>query len=396
LNNRLGISYQSPLNPNGGVDKKSLCQREWIYSNQIREKKVNRSIASKAQPGHQTPTQYISLKTLFLQQKKREKKNMQTILGANGQIAEELARELHRYYTKDIRLVSRNPQPVNETDTLFPANLLDKEQTDQAVQGSTIAYLTVGLPMDTKLWEEQFPVMMQNVIKACIKHKCKLVFFDNTYMYPKTREPQTEASPFYPNGKKAKVRSSIATMVLKAIANRDLDAVICRAPEFYGPGKTQSITNTMIFDNIKTGKRLKVPISENTKRTLIWTPDASRAMALIGNTPDAYNQTWHLPCDDNRLTYQQIIQLSSDITGQELKYSVIKMWLFQLGSLFNKQIRELKELLPRYKCDNIFLSDKFKKRFHDFQITTYEEGMRMILTVKEENQENLQEENQKD
>jgi uncharacterized protein YbjT (DUF2867 family) len=33
---------------------------------------------------------------------------MQTILGANGQIAGELAKELKRIYTSDIRLVSRN------------------------------------------------------------------------------------------------------------------------------------------------------------------------------------------------------------------------------------------------------------------------------------------------
>lgn len=32
-----------------------------------------------------------------------------------------------------------------------------------------------------------------------------------------------------------------------------------------------------------------VPLKDDTLRTLIWAPDASRAMALIGNTPDAYN-----------------------------------------------------------------------------------------------------------
>jgi hypothetical protein len=36
-------------------------------------------------------------------------------------------------------------------------------------------------------------------------------------------------------------------------------------------------------------------------------------MALLGNTPDAYGQAWHLPCDDQRLTYQQFIQLASEI-----------------------------------------------------------------------------------
>lgn len=105
---------------------------------------------------------------------------MQTILGANGQIADELAKELHRNYTTDIRLVSRKPKKINNTDQLFSTNLLDAEATDKAIAGSEIAYLTVGLPMNAQMWEEQFPVMMKNVIEACKKHKTKLVFFDNT------------------------------------------------------------------------------------------------------------------------------------------------------------------------------------------------------------------------
>ena len=30
-----------------------------------------------------------------------------------------------------------------------------------------------------------------------------------------------------------------------------------------------------------------------------YTPDAARAVALLGNTPDAFNQVWHLPTDKN-------------------------------------------------------------------------------------------------
>lgn len=304
---------------------------------------------------------------------------MQTILGANGQIAEELAKELHRNFTTDIRLVSRNPKKIHKSDQLFPANLLDAQATDKAVEGSGIAYLTVGLPMNAQLWAEQFPVMMKNVIDACKKHSCKLVFFDNTYMYAKTGEPQTEESPFVPIGLKSTVRAKIATMLLDEMQKGSIEAVICRAPEFYGPGKTQSITNALIFDNIRQNKKLKVPIQDSTLRTLIWTPDASRAMALIGNTPDAYNQTWHLPCDDNRLTYKGLIELASKIYQQDLKYTIVKMWMFRLGSLMNKRARELEELLPRYKYDNLFISDKFKKRFPDFPFTSYHEGITQII-----------------
>jgi len=303
---------------------------------------------------------------------------MQTILGANGQIAEELTRELYRNYTKDIRLVSRNPKRIHDTDQLFPANLLDAQATEKAVEGSEIAYLTVGLPMNSQLWEDQFPAMMKNTIEACKKQHVKLVFFDNTYMYAKTSEPQTEESAFVPTGRKSTVRAKMAALLLSEINGKTLEAAICRAPEFYGPNKTQSITNTLIFENIQQNKKLKIPLSDNTKRTLIWTPDASRAMALIGNTPDAYHQTWHLPCDDSRPTYRELIDLTSSIYGQEFAYSVVKMWQFKVGSLFSKKLKELLELLPRYQYDNLFIADKFKTRFPDFKITTFENGIAQI------------------
>lgn len=64
----------------------------------------------------------------------------------------------------------------------------------------------------------------------------------------------------------------------------------------------------------------------------------------------------------------------------KLRYSVIKMWQFKLGSYFNQNLKELEELLPRYQVDNIFVSDKFKTYFPDFKITTFEEGIQQIFS----------------
>ncbi|MBN9362583.1 MULTISPECIES: NAD-dependent epimerase/dehydratase family protein [unclassified Devosia] len=303
---------------------------------------------------------------------------MQTILGASGQIGQELARALKRDFANDIRLVSRNPRKVNDTDHLQQANLLDPAQTMSAVEGSDIVYLTAGLPMDTKLWVEQWPVMMRNVIDACAAHGAKLVFFDNTYMYPQTAEPQTESMRFEPNGEKGRVRAAIANDLLGAMAQGRVTAMISRAPEFYGPGKTQSITNSAILEPLRDGKAARVFLRDDTLRSLIFTPDASRAMALLGNTQDAYGQTWHLPCDDNRLTYRGFITLAARTFGTKPRYTVLKRWQLRLAGLFSAAARDAAELLPRYAQDNIFVSDKFKMRFPDFRVTSFDEGLAQL------------------
>ncbi|QHD51856.1 MerR family DNA-binding transcriptional regulator [Shewanella algae] len=53
-------------------------------------------------------------------------------------------------------------------------------------------------------------------------------------------------------------------------------------------------------------------LNDKVKRSLIYTPDASRATALPDNTQDTYRQTWHLPSDDNLLTFQEFISLAAE------------------------------------------------------------------------------------
>lgn len=101
---------------------------------------------------------------------------MQTILGAGGAAGTELAKALTDY-TKEIRLVSRHPQPVNPGDTTLQADLLDAYQVDEAVSGSSVVYLMVGFPYKARIWQQAWPQTMQHVIAACEKHQARLVFF---------------------------------------------------------------------------------------------------------------------------------------------------------------------------------------------------------------------------
>jgi hypothetical protein len=84
-----------------------------------------------------------------------------------------------------------------------------------------------------------------------------------------------------------------------------------------------------------------------------------------------------LPCDDSRLTYKQFIaEIESQL--KEIKYTVLPQLLLKYA-LFDHNLRETQELLPRYAIDNIFESSKFKERFPNFTVTTYQRGIQIIL-----------------
>ena len=182
---------------------------------------------------------------------------MQTILGANGIIGEELAKVLRVDYTDAIKLVGRNPQKVNPNDLLFKADLLKPEEVKSAVEDTEIAYLTVGLPYKSEIWLHDWAKVMKNVIEACKKQGCKLVYFDNTYAYAQDSEIQKEDTSFGTTGKKGRGKKLAAELLLDAIDKKEIEAIICRAPEFYGPGKTKGFTNALVFENLKKGKKHK-------------------------------------------------------------------------------------------------------------------------------------------
>lgn len=303
---------------------------------------------------------------------------MQTILGSNGIIGSELAKELKKY-TSSIRLVSRHPKKVNDTDEAIAADLLHTEQTTDAIRGSAIVYLAAGLEYNKKIWKEQWPVIMQNVITACKQHNAKLVFFDNIYMYGRVAGVMTEETPYAATSQKGIIRAEIAKMVINEIANGSLTAMICRAPEFYGPRNTLSGVNIMVFDNIKKGKKAQWLVSDTTKRTFIYTPDAAKATALLANSPDTWNQTWHLPCDNRYPTGKEFMQMVSAAAGKEIKYTVLSKFMIRMAGLFVGYIKEIVELLYQYDQDYIFNSDKFKKVFPAFRVTSYEEGIKEIM-----------------
>ncbi|MEK6553084.1 MAG: NAD-dependent epimerase/dehydratase family protein, partial [Bacteroidota bacterium] len=273
---------------------------------------------------------------------------MQTILGANGTIGSVLAKEL-KDYTNHIRLVSRNPKKVNETDELFPADLSVSSQVEKAIAGSEVVYLLVGFDYNIKVWQNKWPKLMRSTIDACIKHKAKLVFFDNVYMYDINAIPHmTENSVINPPSKKGTVRKEIADMLLNEVKSGRLTALIARSADFYGPNNDKSFLIEVVYKNIKKGKKPNWFIDVNKKHSFTYTPDAAKATALLGNTVDAYNQVWHLPTDKNTLTVQEMIGLFAKEMNVENKVSILPMWLLKILGLFIPIMKEMPEMMYQY------------------------------------------------
>ncbi|MDV3308203.1 MAG: NAD-dependent epimerase/dehydratase family protein [Cyclobacteriaceae bacterium] len=305
---------------------------------------------------------------------------LQVILGSGGAIGAELANVL-KSYTDRVRLVSRSPQKVSGDEELYPGDLLDPAVADGALQGADVAYLTAGLPYRLKVWREQWPKLMGNVIAACKRHGTRLVFFDNMYPIDVSHIGQmTEESPVNPPSRKGKVRAQVDQMLLDEVARGDLQAIIARSADFYGPGITggTSVLLELTLKNMKNGKPANWFCSFDKKHSFTYTPDAARATAILGNDPSAYNQIWHLPTAHDPLTGGEWIDLFARELGVAPRKMLVPTFMIKAMGIFNPLMRELGEMLYQYDRDYIFDSTKFEKAY-DFTPTPYPEGARRVV-----------------
>ncbi len=304
--------------------------------------------------------------------------NLQTILGSGGVIGIPLAKELSKF-TNKIRLVSRNPKKVNPDDELFAADLTESTQVDKAVQGSEIVYLTVGFEYNLKVWKEKWPKVMNNVIDACKKHHAKLVFFDNIYMYdPDFLNGMTEETPVKPPSKKGEVRAFILNMLLEAMKTGEITALIARAADFIGP--KNSLLSEMVYKDLKNGKKATWLADTVKIHNFTFTNDAACATALLGNTHEAYGQTWHLPTDRSPVTGKDWIDMFAKELKVKSKVSVMPVWMLGILGIFVPILKEFKEMAYQYDRDYLFDSSKFENKF-GFKPTPPKESVHLTIVM---------------
>jgi len=297
-----------------------------------------------------------------------------TIFGAGGAVADQLLPVLLNNKEK-VRLVSRSAKSIAGVETVA-ADATNYQQTLQAIKGSSVVYLLIGLPYDIRIWGAQWPVIMTNVINACKETGAKLIFFDNVYMYGKVNGWMTEETPFNPCSKKGEVRAAIANQLLQETKAGNLQAMIARCADFYGPiGFKTSVPNLLVIQNLVKGKKAQWLGSADQPHSITYVPDAAKALYGLANRPDAFGQTWHLPTDNELITGRQFTKQAAAAMQKPDGVSVIPGWMLVLAGLFNRPMKELHEMNYQNVAPYLFSSEKFNKAF-GFTPTSYEEGIK--------------------
>jgi nucleoside-diphosphate-sugar epimerase len=285
-----------------------------------------------------------------------------TILGANGAVGRALSRELAAH-ALPVRQVARRPHAESPTDTLVAADLLDARATERAVAGSAVAYLLVGLPYVSAVWQADWPRLMHNVIEACVRHNTRLVFFDNVYAYGAVRGLITEETPFNPCSRKGEIRARVATSVLEAMHSRQLRAQIVRSADFYYAGEagaTGSLLNSVVFERLRSGKAAQWLGSPDVPYSATYCEDIARSLHWLAARPECDGQTWHALTSAEPVTGRSLVALAAELLGRRATVRTAPRWMVRLLGTIQPTLREQLEMLYQYENPYQFASGKLE------------------------------------
>jgi nucleoside-diphosphate-sugar epimerase len=260
------------------------------------------------------------------------------------------------------------------------ADLLELGQLRRAVEGASHVYLCAGLPYRADVWAAQFPTIMANTIDACAQAGARLAFFDNVYMYaPPLPVPFDESTPQNPASKKGRVRKAIADMLLQAHASGKVKALIGRSADFYGPHAKNSQLYIAFLERMLAGNAPRWMGKPDVPHTWAYTLDNGRALVALALDDSAYGEAWHLPAGEP-ITIEHIAAIFNQKLRAHLRVSFLPKAMIPLLRLVIRPVREATEMMYQFDAPYVISWAKFKARFPDFAVETYESGLAAMIT----------------
>lgn len=301
---------------------------------------------------------------MLINRNKVKRQKMQVILGSGGAISTDLAKNIYDY-DKQIKLVSRNPKKVNNSDILLSGDITNKNVLINALSDANICYVTVGFEYNLKVWQNLWPKFIKDVVEVCETNGTKLVFFDNVYALGSTSLNNiTEESPINPNSKKGLVRAEVDKHIIDRMEKGKLNAIIARSPDFYGEFIKTSMMMNIVYNNLKSNKKAQWLCNPDKIHSMGYTKELAYGTAVLGNSQEAYNQIWNLPVPQDKTTGKDWVEMFRNELGGPEGVMVLSPFFLKFLGIFMPVLRENQEMLYQFKEDYYFNSSKFINYFN--------------------------------
>ena len=236
------------------------------------------------------------------------------VTGASGFLGGALLRRL-RGSGEPVRVLVRKPSPkwaeCGPKVHVVYGDLGDECAVDRAVEGVEVVY-HAGAAMSG--WNEDFQRGTvhgtRHIIEACLRHRVKRLVYVSSlsvldHITPRRGTPITESASLEPHperrGAYTQTKLAAERLVLEAVRQRGLPAVILRPGQIFGPG-AEKVNPSGVF---RLGGRWIVNGRGQHPLPLVYVEDAVDALLLAERHPSASGPIFHLvdPTPIDQKTY---------------------------------------------------------------------------------------------
>lgn len=284
---------------------------------------------------------------------------MHLILGT-GPLGRSVMKELQRR-GEPCRIVNSSGRSVGtEHVSVEKVDLMDANQAKSAIAGASVVYQCAQPPYHR--WNPLFERLQENITEAVKAANAKLVVAENMYMYGDVDGEIHEDLPYAATTKKGRIRARLAERLLDLHRRGELQVVIGRGSDFFGPGVTNSSAGAMMFRPLVSGKPVSIMGNPEAKHTFTFVEDFGKALVTLGETENAYGDAWHVP-NVETVTVRGFVELAAQLAGVKATIKPMGKGMLRIGGLFIPAARESIEMFYQFEKDFVISSRKYTDRF---------------------------------
>jgi nucleoside-diphosphate-sugar epimerase len=255
---------------------------------------------------------------------------------------------------------------------IFAADVGDLRSASAAARGVDTIFYTVGLPYPS---HHLHPVLMRTTIEAAVAMQVRrFILVSSVYPYGVPRTARVaETHPRDPASRKGEFRKQQEDILLEAAQKGQIDGMIVRLPDFYGPGAENSLAH-LVFSAALAGKTANWIGPVNTPHEFVYVPDTGPVILDLGQCADCYGEAWNFAGAGPINTIDFISRVYRAV-GRAPTYRTAGRGLLSIMGWFSPLYRELPEMLYLQETPVLLDDSKLLARFPQTHKTPYDAGI---------------------
>ncbi|MBN2367063.1 MAG: NAD-dependent epimerase/dehydratase family protein [Calditrichaeota bacterium] len=263
---------------------------------------------------------------------------------------------------KDVKMINRSGHAnVPEQVEVIGTDASDIKNTRDICKGASVVYNCTNV--DYHRWTDLLPELHTAILEGAAYAEVPLVVMENLYMYGSSGgKPMTEETPYQAETRKGRVRTQMTVELFEAHRAGKVKAVSGRASDFFGPFVHLSMLGDQIIRPALEGKPANLLGNPDLPHTYTYISDIGKALVILGENEKAFGKPWHIPSPAT-VTTRQVVEILYRLTGHPVKFRAAPRMMVSILGLFNKQMRELKEMMYEFEEPFIMDDSSFRDTF---------------------------------